>query len=72
MRLSQNLITMNLVPVDSWPVSIDKQTWPEGGTKYSYENRYIKAEKLQLWLEKAFGLGAAKYAVSVFFLDPRA
>ena len=54
---------MSLANTNSWPASIEDQTWPEGGTKYSYENRYIKVEKLKLWLDKAFGPGVAKYAV---------
>jgi hypothetical protein len=47
---------------------VRKQTWPEAGIKYSYEDRYIKTEKLALWLSRAFGRGKGKYIVSWMFL----
>jgi len=40
---------------------VRKQTWPDTGIKYSYQDRYIKTEKLALWLERAFGKGKGKY-----------
>jgi hypothetical protein len=40
----------------AWPSNIRDMSWPKTGITYSYENRgYIKPEKLQRWLEKAFG-----------------
>jgi hypothetical protein len=56
--------TSSLSSTNSWPSIVRKQTWPEAGIKYSYEDRYIKTEKLALWLSRAFGRGKGKYVVS--------
>lgn len=40
----------------TWPSQVRNLPWPQTGITYSYENRgYIHPEKLQCWLEKAFG-----------------
>lgn len=40
----------------AWPSNVRNMPWPKTGITYSYENRgYIHPEKLQRWLEKAFG-----------------
>lgn len=54
---------MSLVLTTSWPSTISDLSWPEGGIKYSYENRYIKPERLKLWLKTAFGEDVGKYVV---------
>jgi hypothetical protein len=54
----------SLSSTNSWPSIVRKQTWPERGIKYSYEDRYIKTEKLSLWLSRVFGRGKGKYIVS--------
>ena len=49
----------------AWPRNISQLYWPKDGIMYSYEHRgYIRPEKLEVWLRKAFGEGKAKYVVS--------
>ena len=51
-----------------WPNSIKELSWPRDGIMYSYEHRgYIIPEKLECWLNKAFGVGKGKYVVRLFF-----
>jgi hypothetical protein len=39
--------------------------WPKEGITYSYEHRgYIRPEKVELWLQKAFGVDKARFVVS--------
>jgi hypothetical protein len=56
--------TSSLISTNSWPSIVRQQTWPEQGIQYHYEDRYIKTEKLNLWLSRAFGSGKGKYVVS--------
>jgi nucleoside recognition membrane protein YjiH len=56
--------TSSLASTNSWPSIVRRQVWPEAGIRYSYDDRYIKTEKLQRWLNHAFGSGNAKYIVS--------
>lgn len=52
-------------PTSTWPQNIRQLHWPRDGITYSFEHRgYIRPEKLDLWLKKAFGEGNAKYVVS--------
>lgn len=47
-----------------WPSSIRSLPWPRDGISYSYEHRgYIKPDKLELWLNRAFGPDKAKYVL---------
>jgi hypothetical protein len=47
-----------------WPNFVRTMDWPKEGTTYSYEHRgYIRPEKVELWLLKAFGPGKAKFVV---------
>src|SRR3954454_13484110 len=40
----------------TWPSNVRNLQWPKTGITYSYENRgYIIPDKLERWLEKAFG-----------------
>ncbi|KAK5244831.1 hypothetical protein LTS06_009672, partial [Exophiala xenobiotica] len=53
--------TASLASTSSWPSIVQKQTWPRGGVKFHYEDRYLSPEKLSLWLREAFGPGNGKY-----------
>ena len=54
-----------------WPTSIKELSWPRDGIMYSYEHRgYIIPEKLEHWLNQAFGFGKAKYVVRFFLVFP--
>lgn len=60
---------MSLALTTSWPSTISDLSWPEGGIKYSYEYRYIKTERLKLWLKAAFGEDVGKYVVRDLSLE---
>jgi hypothetical protein len=48
----------------AWPHFIRSLDWPQDGITYSYEHRgYIRPEKVELWLNKAFGQNKAKFVV---------
>ena len=48
-----------------WPNFVCNMDWPKDGITYSYEHRgYIRPEKVELWLKKAFGVDKARYVVS--------
>lgn len=52
-----------------WPDSISSLSWPRDGIMYSYEHRgYIIPDKLECWLNRAFGVGKAKFVVRLLFL----
>lgn len=55
-----------MLSTSSWPATINDLSWPEDGIKYSYEKRYLKPERLSLWLEKVFGKDVGKYVVSEY------
>lgn len=47
-----------------WPDSISSLSWPRDGIMYSYEHRgYIIPDKLECWLNRAFGVGKAKFVL---------
>jgi hypothetical protein len=48
-----------------WPTFVQNMEWPKDGMTYSYEHRgYLRPEKIELWLKKAFGPGKARFVVS--------
>jgi hypothetical protein len=49
-----------------WPKFVRNMDWPKDGIMYSYEHRgYIRPEKVDLWLRKAFGEENAHFVVCV-------
>ena len=51
-----------------WPNFVRNMEWPRDGITYSYEHRgYIRPEKVELWLQKAFGDENARFVVCIPF-----